>query len=378
MSAEHMTTSIGFVGHPLPKGIYVLVRALYRGNEPVQTEPIDDPLAPGVRAGIEPGRPWLVKRFVDVTVEGEAHSPRPTEHMQVVTAVAGRAVRLDVWGRRAIDFDGRVPRIGPPEPFTRMDLGWDRAYGGVDPRALVLSELDDDQKAALVGDHPGAYPRNPFGRGYLVTDAARDGLEMPNVEDPDDPLTPERLVVRDPSKWHLQPMPAGFGLMHPRMYARMVHYGVDAWVPPPDDERLAEVRTGLLPPSFRTHLPVEPVLAPHPGFYQEAAPGLRFARIDAGAPIRVEGMRPDGTDLRFRVPKPPTVEIVLEGHLQRLEARLNLIRIRPADDTVELTYAAVTHTMHRIFLPGIHRRIPLAARLDGHHTVPYVPPPAPA
>jgi hypothetical protein len=347
-------TRVGFFGEPVPRQIQGHVRVAYRCGVPIEPEPLEEPSLTEAQA-------WHAKRFTDVIVHGDAYSPRPTERMPVMVAVAGTAVRLDVWGRRSLAVrDGRA-RIGSPEPFTRMSLGWEAAYGGADLRVRPQCRTHAEA-LELLGDHPGLYPRNPFGRGYLVGDASIEDLQMPNVEDPDDPLSAERLLVRDPAHWWRQPMPAGLSALHPRMFAKLVHFGLDPWFSPPDDVALPEVRCGLLPPSFRQVLPSAPSLAPHPGFFQDAPKGLRFERLDPGAPIRVEGMHPEGKVVRFQIPEPPKVELSLEGRGQHPEPRLSLVRIVPAAEVVELTYTVRTTRMHRIFVPGLHPGIPLEIR----------------
>ena len=48
---------------------------------------------------------------------------------------------------------------------------------------------------------------------------AVEDLPLPNIEDPQDLLTPERLFIEEPDRWHLQPLPqdsAGGSIPGPR------------------------------------------------------------------------------------------------------------------------------------------------------------------
>ena len=84
-------------------------------------------------------------------------------------------------------------------PFTSLPIRYERAYGGRDEHS--------------VADIPFHYPRNPMGTGVVLRDAAMWWTDsLPNVEDPDDLLTPERVIMEAPERWPLQPpLPAGFG-----------------------------------------------------------------------------------------------------------------------------------------------------------------------
>jgi hypothetical protein len=80
--------------------------------------------------------------------------------------------------------------------------------------------------------------------------------------------------------------------------------------------------------------------------------------------------------IRFAVPSPPEIEIDLEGHRQRPLLRLTKVVVRPAEASMTLTWAARTERMHRIFVPGVHGKIPLSLRVAGGAPVPYVTPTA--
>ena len=142
------------------------------------------------------------KPATDVVLNGRAYAPggEPVETMHASLTVGGLGSELLVVGDRVCHYDeGFDPVFEDPVPFTEIDLRYEHAYGGVD----------------AVFDPSGvyAYPRNPVGRGFVVEpcEAAIEGLLLPNLEDPNDPLTPERLVVGAFEHWDQQPMPQGFG-----------------------------------------------------------------------------------------------------------------------------------------------------------------------
>ena len=71
------------------------------------------------------------------------------------------------------------------------------------------------------------YPRNFMGTGVVLRNVkeAVEGLPLPNIEDPQDLLTPERLFIEEPDRWHLQPLPQGFGWRQRTWYPRAALLG---------------------------------------------------------------------------------------------------------------------------------------------------------
>jgi uncharacterized protein DUF2169 len=325
---------------------------------------------------------WREKPHVDFVVLGSA-SPRggnAVARMEVRAAIDDVEKRIAVFGRRRITWtrDGRV-RIGDPEPFASIPLTLPHAYGGIDPR--VPSELEDNllTRMLLVADHPGLYPRNPFGRGYLVDPRPVEDaeLEMPNLEDPSDLLSAERLVVRDPRLWWRQPLPWALDFVHPVTFPRYVyfHEGVDAWYPGPEDESMPEVGRGFLPPRFRSELRF-PYATAHPLYGQEASYGLTLQSVVGDETATLEGMDAEFPTLGFSLSevRGHTFDLMLDGRRERIEPRLHSIVVRVADRRVCLVFAA-TVPLPRPFVPGVHRSIPIALSVDGRRAIVYETPP---
>src|SRR5690606_5960313 len=137
-------------------------------------------------------------------------------------------------------------------------------------------------------DHPGLYPRNPIGKGYLVyPDPPIVGLELPNLEDPSDRLTPQRLFALSPERWHRQPLPWALDWTSPLTYPRELYGGLDAWHPCPDLTTLPEVTRGYAPELVKASA------APAPHFHQEASLGMVAHVPLGGAPVSIVGMHPE-------------------------------------------------------------------------------------
>ncbi|HVY44553.1 MAG TPA: DUF2169 domain-containing protein [Minicystis sp.] len=290
-----------------------------------------------------------LKELTDVVVRGHVHVPRPATRATASVSVGAITKDIVVHGdRRAERGPTADVRFTPALPFDKMPLSYRNAYGGEDRVALAkygnpyLEWMKYAPEIAQRSRHsPYRYPRNGVGKGYLfeVTDAALDALELPNLEDPSDPLTPERLAVRDPRAWPTMPLPWSTDWLSLGAFPRTAYYGAaPAFDLPPDE--LAEVARGFLakdaikPPfSFDAvrlrianagslGLQLGPFTAAHAATLElrlvnlhPKRPTLAF-RLPPGAPeIRVDGRSPKGT----LVPTSPVLHhVVIEPDADRV------------------------------------------------------------
>lgn len=317
---------------------------------------------------------WPNKVLTDVALRGSAHAPdgRAVPTSMVTLAVGDVVKQVQVFGDRAVEWSRHDLRFGAPEPFTKIPMSWSHAYGGWDRRVPVgKNPLTVADVSRLEFDHPGCYPRNPFGRGYVVVDDPCEML-LPNLEDPSRLLTPTTLVTRDPAQWYRQPMPACLDFTSPMMFHRLCWLGGEAWFHPPADAKLAEVELGLLPPDYQE---LRGRMSNASIVMQDGSFGLVFAPLQAGTPIVVEGMHPTLRRIEFSLPPPPRIEFLIDGTLYLARPQLTTVLIEPDHPRVSLTYVARQHDMPRVFIPGIHAKIPLAMRIDGGGVITYEAPP---
>ncbi len=325
---------------------------------------------------------WLAKPFTDLVVQGEACAPggKPVARLTVRVSLGETRKDVTVWGQRAITWPEGRPRIGAPEPFVAVPMTWENAYGGIDWRVPVPGA---DQKTFTAipelairvhFEHPGMYPRNPFGMGYLVHEGEVPEMFAPHLEDPADLLTEERLITRDASAWWRQPLPWGLDWTHPIMFPRVCWFGpeIDPWFPTKDDAALAEVRRGFVAENFRrTRCPGGTV---DDRFFQGGSHGLVITRPAAGQVLSITGMHPEH-DL-LEVPLPATerkIVFEIEGKQTIRPARLHHIVCRPNELVLNLVFAAEA-PLPRPFVPGIHKEIPVSAALDGEMPVQFQTP----
>jgi hypothetical protein len=231
------------------------------------------------------------KLATDFVVVGKAYAPggRPVETMDASLQVAGHSKVLRVTGdRRCIHRPEMSPGITEPAAFTELEIRYDRAYGGEDLRSDP--EL------------PFYYPRNYRGKGVAVRNLREvvDGLLLPNIEDPQDLLTPDRIILGAPDRWNAQPLPHGFGWFQRTWYPRCSFVGAVPGLFDPDtvmrEEQLGLVPKGQIALARRFKLPSFDAQ-----FNNGASLGLALPYLQGGEEVRLTGLSPDGS-LHFRLP----------------------------------------------------------------------------
>ena len=199
------------------------------------------------------------KTTTDILVHGHAYAPfgRPVTELEVGFRVGPVTKRLRVVGDRF----WRHGSISSPQPFTRMAMVYERAYGGVDPSTRDTPTPQWDV-------------RNPIGTGFAASASGIDGMRLPNIEYPDQPIT----------RWKDRPAPAGFGPICAHWQPRASFAGTY-------DEKWERERQPLLPADFDDR-------------YYQCAPIDQQAPefLRGGEPVVLVNLTPEG-DLRFNLPR---------------------------------------------------------------------------
>jgi hypothetical protein len=127
----------------------------------------------------------LTKRTTDVVVLGHAYAPEGSSVTQtdVSFRVGPVSKTLRIFGDRNWGAFG----ASAPEPFLKMPLVYERAYGGVDRKSATPEKSWEW--------------RNPVGTGFAISRRNAKGLRLPNIENP------QQLI----HAWSDRPTPAGFG-----------------------------------------------------------------------------------------------------------------------------------------------------------------------
>jgi|SRR5262245_12692787 len=285
------------------------------------------------------------KIATDVVVNSTAYAPhgQPTESF--VASVEVEAVRKDILviGDRVCRFrDGGLPDFSDPAPLTSLEIRYDRAYGGID--------IYSDPKL------PCPYGRNPLGRGFVIANTKRavDNLELPNLEDPGDLLTPERLCLGHFVHWERQPMPQGFGWFPKHWRPR----GELAGVMPADraiEQQLRQAYALLVPPDQREMYAQTQLPDMNFQFFNGASPGLIVPFLSGGELVQLTNLTPDG-ELRFRLPtERARIGLDIGRGVQEPGAVLHTVMIRVDDGQIDLVWRAALSYPGPDWLPQMRK-----------------------
>lgn len=294
------------------------------------------------------------KPCTDVVVVGSAWAPGgvPVRRMLARVAVAevGASASVLVVGERRVVREGDTIAFGEPAPFQRMPLDWRRAYGGPPPQlagafAASADGAGDRSTPPLAADAPAdasddvladflhqraarhGHPRNPVGRGFglqrgragSATGSCLDGGGLlPNFEDPDDPLDPERWTAA--RAWARQPIPRGFGWLAPTWFPRSRRFEPPSSTTSPAAVPGAGWPDSRVEPGEHGGLAAQDHVDPAAPFAWSsgAAPGLAMPWLEGGETLDMIGLSPRGRSL-VRLPRPRATRARLAG--QELDAR---------------------------------------------------------
>lgn len=241
------------------------------GEDPVPLFPKDEETELGLLPRDDMPQP---NTAFDVILLGVAHAPgdQPTRQMQVAFTVGDERRELAVFGdRHWVDLNS----FSAPEPFERMPLTWERAFGG------TVEALIDRESPIDVTD-----PNNPVGRGFdpwpsLAGIAGHFGMPdgypiydrtrlLPNVEDP-------AALIR---RWEDAPLPASWATL--------------PLTSPQHAMRALEMDGDPADPDARKRFNAE--------IFRRAPPSCGMRPPAAGAPVVLEGLTPD-SPLSFELPQ---------------------------------------------------------------------------
>jgi len=289
--------------------------------------------------------PFKLKTDFVVIASAWAPKLKPVRHLDATVQVARHTKTIRVIGDRICEHRvGQAPRVSDPLPFIDMPIRYERAYGGADDVSV-----------------PGyyyMYPRNPRGCGWAFKNSKEriDGLLLPNIEDPADRLTPDRIVLGEPENWPRQPLPQGLGWFPKIAYPRCSFVGsMPAFVGP--GVLLKEEELGLVPNNQvalarRMKLPAYDVR-----FNSGASLGLSLPFLNGGESVRLTNLSPDGM-LEFDLPEErPRMTLDFGNGINDLPVVLHTAQVRADDWQLDMIWrGAVRH-------PGIDW-LPTMTRLD--------------
>lgn len=258
----------------------------------------------------------MSKPKVEVIVNGTAYAPggKPVQEMLVGLRIGSIQKVLRVVGDRSITMGN----ISAPDPFVRMNIVYERAFGGAKPDG-------------------SAYVKNPVGVGFqnaLSSDSSVRS-QTPNIYYPTDDIERMRSDAE----------PAGFGVIGRGWQPRLKYAGTY-------DQQWIDAQWPLPPKDFDPQ-------------YNMAAPSdQQTQKFAANDQVSIVGMTKSGR-LDFRLP-----EIIAPVHLV-YEDRVELVKFVPDTVIIEPDYPRVT-LKSRVCTRIERMRPSLVAVIFGHTTPAYV------
>jgi hypothetical protein len=306
--ATNFTLALDKQGH---EQIVLVVKATFALNStpgaPTLVAPVQLPLFEADVFGADPATDATVfetdfahfRPHCDVLCHARAHAPggRPATMVDV-------GLRLGQWSKKFTVHGSRIWLRGatgysPSErrPFLQQDIGYDHAYGGIDPEA---------ENPALAR----TYESNPVGLGYYPNLANREGRPLANTSEfGQDAVSPDGGFV-----------PMAFGPVGRSWLPRRSYGGTY-------DESWLDNRVPLLPMDFDDR------------YFQASAPDQQIPYPVGGEPVEVVNLSPEGR-LSGQIPRTQII-VTFErksGRITRRIANLDTVLLLPEDQRMCLTW----------------------------------------
>jgi hypothetical protein len=132
---------------------------------------------------------------------------------------------------------------------------------------------------------------------------------------------------------------------------------------PVESPSLVELRDGDIPGPFAT-------LQRRELGRQEAPARARWAQYEPGLPVVVSGCALSGREVRFLTPSVPTIRLHCDSTMVEVEAVAQSMTVDVEQGVLSVQWG-FEHRLHRAFIPGLHKRIPIAVHIDGREPMPF-------
>jgi len=335
---------------------------------PLHEALVRDPEHPGVLADDTDLYPH--KLATDVVLKGHAYAPSPLARFGVALRVNTAYKQIQVIGDRrcTLNSTGRIV-FGAPEPVSTVPLRYDRAYGGEDVAATAKYGNPYEQLARYFG--PGlasvrpshwSYPRNPAGRGFLIESSkeAVEQLVLPNLEDPLDPLTPDRLICGRLQLWPRMPLPQAMAWVSGGWFPRLAYFGFVPEHEPPEHP-LAEIARGYAPADILQDEPIAQKLDFRAA--NGASLGLQLPYLEGGEEIELSNLHPTAARVTFRLPRhrPKIWTDGRNGKLNETDPVIHSVIIEPDQDRFSIVWRGSAPAL-RPYMPEELDTMPFVVR----------------
>ncbi len=352
------------------KRAYAIENAIEPTPKPESPSLVEEPVADSAIPDLllEDTDLYPFKPKTDVVIKGHAYNHPGRPQFTAYIRIDDHAYGILVSGKRrcAVSAGNRIVFSDPDIP-EKVPLSYTEAYGGKDrtlekrvgnPTADLLQNFMDPSLFDLSLASPLLYPRNPYGKGYVI-EIARETLErteLPRLEDPEDPLTPERFAVGNLANWVNMPIPQCPFWVSYGWFPRILAFGVLP-LPVPRNVPVTEIEKGLM---AWERIEPEALTPAHALTLTNGAPlGLQLPHLKGGETIHLNNLHPRHPELRFSLPKsaPRIWTDGRKGKLNPTDPVLHTVVIEPDTDTLTLVWRGSAPAL-RPYLPKELEKMP--------------------
>ena len=254
----------------------------------------------------------LEKPYCDVLLNGAAYAPggRPVQRIAVGLRVGAMRKSFAVLGNRAWRGSGVGYAPSEPEPFTRMPISYDNAFGGTDERMRDPAQVR-------------SYLPNPVGCGWHhhIYRELVIGAPVSNTEEIRDP-------VRDPGGRY---RPMAFGPIGRGWPSRINHAGTY-------DQNWIDNAFPFLPADF------------DPLYFQCAPEDQQVPHLRGGEPVVLINLTEDARR-EFVLPSIEMPVVFFRRRADRVETRgiLDTLLFEPDAERFDMVWRASLRLRHNIF-----------------------------
>ena len=268
------------------------------------------------------------KPFTDIIVKGKARSVKNTFSFLASVEIAKLKLDLQIQGNRKVfKKENGSYAFSEAESINEIPLEYKYSYGGKDLlaekpfREKIMGKESFKHILDVVDPFEGSpyrYPRNPIGKGFIVepNNETIETLNLPNIEDPNNLLTSENFICKEPFKWYRMPVPVCTDWVCPGWFPRIAYFGI---YPLPNglDENIYEIKNKW---SSKDLLKSTNEIKKSQFSFRAcngASLGLQSRYLFGGESCRLTNIHPDRSEFVFRLPQ-ETPKIKVDGRNGKL------------------------------------------------------------
>tara|TARA_R110002049_G_scaffold68863_2_gene178343 strand:- start:2644 stop:3795 length:1152 start_codon:yes stop_codon:yes gene_type:complete len=294
---------------------------------------------------------YPLKPMTDVVLKGKARSIKEVENFSASIEIGKLGMHYSIFAdRKVYKAEGKEYLFQYENKISEIPLSYTHAYGGKDLDAEKslrdIIEAEESFKYTsevldILAGSPYRYPRNPLGKGYIVepTESTLASLELPNIENPYQLLSPENFICKNVLEWYKMPVPVCTDWLHPGWFPRVAYFG-SYTIPEGMDENISEIKNKWASESLLNSNPDPNVSVLDFRACNGASLGLQSNHLTGGQQCRLVNIHPQKQEFVFTIPKEiPIIKIDgRNGKLINTDPVLQTILIEPELNRLTLVW----------------------------------------